>query len=301
MQDKQPSDPFQVVWPVGPPEETGEPKRERLEPVRETPVLLPIDVLLRRGARMLDPANATQPGRSRRGTDNKRLQNPSETAVIRYTPTAYVSDQILVQAGGRGVDRISAVTRELQGALDEATEGQPRRIVLEPADGPQLELINDRLATQSPAVVRLAVRSESETSEVPPDAWEVLQELRDRRPGLVNEIGLNHLMFAAGRRRGRLQRRALGRRGRVQRRPRLQRRARNRHGRSTRSRGWVVARRSAGWRGRRPGRTCAAGRWWRSWTPGWPSIPGSTGIRTTRWSPGCATTTTPAMSSRPRF
>ena len=124
MQDKKPpSDPFQVVWPVGPSEEPAEPKRERSEPVRETPVLLPVDVLLRRGARMLDPANATQPGRARRGTDNKRLQNPSETAVIRYTPTAYVSDEILVQAGGRNADRISAVTRELQTALDEADRG----------------------------------------------------------------------------------------------------------------------------------------------------------------------------------
>ena len=50
MQDKKPSDPFQVVWPVGPRQETAEPKRERTEPVRETPVLLPIDVLMARQA-----------------------------------------------------------------------------------------------------------------------------------------------------------------------------------------------------------------------------------------------------------
>ncbi len=199
MQDQNPpSDPFQVVWPVGPTEQPIRPQGEPTPETTETPVLLPVDVLLRHRGRMLDPATALQPGKPRRSRDNQRLRNPAETASIRYFPTAYVADELLVRTAGRNRDGLNTVTEDLQRALNESPLGRTRTLRLEPADERQLDLIDDRLATESPGVLRLAVRSDSDTSEAPPDAWDVLQVLLDDQPGRGTEIGLNHLMFAAG-------------------------------------------------------------------------------------------------------
>ncbi len=55
-------DPYRVVWPVKPNVKSNVfPARDRQAAYKETPILLPTDILLRHNARILDPSTAAQP------------------------------------------------------------------------------------------------------------------------------------------------------------------------------------------------------------------------------------------------
>ena len=197
MQRERPLDPYQVVWPVDPNSERVIP--DRASATVETPVLLPAEILLRYNARILDPATATQPKRSRRLADNAGLGRDDDGGVVRYLPTAYVANQVLVSSAGRDANRLRAVTEELNGALRKAATSTGRSFTLRPPEPADLELVDERLRTGSPAVLRLTIESGAEDSlQPPPDAWDVVQILRDEQSELSLEVGLNHLLFAAG-------------------------------------------------------------------------------------------------------
>ncbi|HEV2930447.1 MAG TPA: hypothetical protein VGW74_17315, partial [Propionibacteriaceae bacterium] len=106
----------QLVWPV-PPER--EPSRGTVRPPAvETPVLLPPDILLRYGARLLDPGHALQPGSDRRARDN-RDRNPDDLGrAIAYGTTAYVADEILASAVDQPTADLPGVADRLTGILD---------------------------------------------------------------------------------------------------------------------------------------------------------------------------------------
>ncbi len=108
-------DPYRVIWPVKPNVRSKVFPDGRV-PFKETPILLPTDVLLRHDARMLDPSTAAQPDPDRREVDNKELGRDGP-ALIAYQPTAYVGNQILVSAAGRGSQRIREYTRVLNAEL----------------------------------------------------------------------------------------------------------------------------------------------------------------------------------------
>ena len=221
MQDqKPPPDPFQVVWPVGPSEQSikpkGEPSRRRRRP-RSCSLSTSCSGT---GARMLDPATALQPGKSRRGRDNQRLRNPAETAEHPLRPDGVRGRRDPGQGGGRNRDGLSTLTRGSADGPDQvavgAHAGPPpragRRRSVRPGRRPG--------GHRSPGVVRLAVRSDSETSEAPPNAWDVLQVLLDRRTRPGHRDRAQPPDVRRRRRRGRVQRRPLRRWGGVQRRPR---------------------------------------------------------------------------------
>ena len=65
-------DPYRFVWPVKP-NLRSKVFPDRRVPFKETPILLPTDVLLRHDARILDPSTAAQPNLERRQVDNKDL------------------------------------------------------------------------------------------------------------------------------------------------------------------------------------------------------------------------------------
>ena len=279
-------------------------------------MLLPLDVLLRHNARILDPVTAAQPNDARRERDNGRAGRPDERS-----PDPLPAHRVRggrdpgagrrARSGGAGQHHrcppTGAWTRSFEGGAPgpqlerriraagrwsssarrrrppqwcacrcgRSARPRPRR-----TPGPCSRRCSILRRPRSPRLSRPAPTLTSRTDECGGAAG-----LRDRdrtQPPDVRRRG----------RRGRLQCRALRRRGRLQRRSRLQRRTRNRHGgvrdpRAGRSGAGPLAGQAPG-----PAGPAAAGRWWRSWTPGWPSIPGSTAMPTTRWSPGCATTTT---------
>lgn len=192
MQQKNESDPFRVIWPV-----TGDAANRLMASspsTQESPVVLPLDVLLRHNARILDPMTAIQPKVERRERDNRRRNRADPRGRIRYLPVAYVADEILVRSGGRNARQLGGLAGDLQNDLDRALPKE-RRVRVEPADPRGPELADLRARTRSPGALRLALRSDATT---PPDAWEVLQALLDQRDSSAEQVGLNHLMFAAG-------------------------------------------------------------------------------------------------------
>ena len=112
-------DPYRVVWPVKP-NTRSKVFPDRRVPFKETPILLPTDVLLRHNARILDPSTAAQPNLERRQDDNKELRSVTVRHCIAYKPTAYVANQILVSAAGRGADRIRESHQGAQSRVAEA-------------------------------------------------------------------------------------------------------------------------------------------------------------------------------------
>ncbi len=208
-----PQDPYQVVWPVKPTPSARGVFPNRKVPYQETPILLPTDILLRHNARILDPTTAAQPDRDRRQLDNKRLGREDGEGRMSYEPTAYVANQVLVSAAGQGRDRLMDVTRELNDVLASLRTFRNGNVRLRLPRRSDLDL-NDGLAvSQSPSVVRLTIDElppdtepdgqggddrRSDQRSALPDAWEVVQRLRDRLGDRAGAIGLNHLMFASG-------------------------------------------------------------------------------------------------------
>jgi hypothetical protein len=189
-------DPFRVVWPVRPPEKPTENKEPTLS-YEETPVGFPADVLLRHNARVLDPTTALQPSASRRRLHNRRLDPTEQLRSIPYQPTAYVAEEILVRTTGRGAQEVLARVEELSGLLAKSTRLRTRSLALRVANRAELKLADARARTRTPGVVRLTIESQSEEAVPPTDAWDVLQTLRDQLGKDTEEVGLNHLMFAA--------------------------------------------------------------------------------------------------------
>jgi hypothetical protein len=182
MQQERPSSPDQVVWPV----QRNHATKQEDRPL-ETPVILPATVLLRHGARMLDPTQAVQPGTRRRARDLDR--DPSQPLpAVRYQPTAYVADELIVSVPA--VDPGDLVDDRGELALAKLEDV---RLVANRRD---LSLAERRHRTGSPSPVRFTIVPSSPRPRGPVDAWEVVQRLREEVDRSV-QIGLNHLMFAA--------------------------------------------------------------------------------------------------------
>ena len=171
------------------------PARNRRVPFKETPILLPTDVLLRHNARILDPTTAAQPSFAGGGRQPKLRRDAA--ARIAYEPTAYVANQVLISAMGRGTDLIRDLTGSsiascgTRGTSPTAGSGSDCLI------GPISDLTDRLVPSRSPAVIRLIIDyapgpaeptpAEDEPTEPPdrgpgprlPDAWEVVQRLRD--------------------------------------------------------------------------------------------------------------------------
>ena len=208
-------DPYRVVWPVKPNARPNVfPARDRRVPFKETPILLPTDVLLRHNARILDPTTAAQPSFARRQDDNAKLRR-DPAARIAYEPTAYVANQVLISAVGRGTDLIRDLTKELNRELRTERNFPNGWIRLRLPDRTDLDLTDRLVPSRSPAVIRLIIDyapapgeptpPDDEPNDPPtgdrpplPDAWDVVQRLRDAWGDSAGEIGLNHLMFASG-------------------------------------------------------------------------------------------------------
>ena len=69
-------------------------------------------MLLRHNARILDPTTAAQPSLTGASRDNTKLRR-AEAARIAYQPTAYVTNEVLVSASGRGADLIRDLHQRL--------------------------------------------------------------------------------------------------------------------------------------------------------------------------------------------
>ena len=205
-------DPYRVVWPVKP---NGRSKvfPDGRVPFKETPILLPTDVLLRHNARILDPATAAQPNLERRQADNKRARQrrcrPGSRTSRPHMSTIRSSPR---QRGGTRIGSASSRT-----ALNEELRKQKNfrngSVQLRLPDPADLDLTDRLVPSESPAVVRLTIDyvpseqppppgggDQPPTQDQPPlpDAWEVVQHLRDSLGASAGEIGLNHLMFASG-------------------------------------------------------------------------------------------------------
>ena len=108
-------DPYRVVWPVKPNSRSKVfPDRDRQVPFKETPILLPTDVLLRHNARILDPSTAAQPNFDRRQDDNAKLNRDgcrpaSRTSRPRMSPIRSWS-----RPRGADSDLIRDLTRDSQ-------------------------------------------------------------------------------------------------------------------------------------------------------------------------------------------
>ena len=132
MQDENPDrEPPQVVWPVK--EATRQPAAETspFGETRETPILLQPEVLLRHGARTLDPAIATQPGNDRRDRENGPAPDGDRGRKIRYQPTAYVSDEVLISVNPGRADDIAELATRLNAFLvpDDGPARAPSRVM----------------------------------------------------------------------------------------------------------------------------------------------------------------------------
>ena len=238
-----PSEPYQVVWPVGA-------KRRA-----ERPTAGPRDAgrCCRPRAAAPPSADAGPDHRTAAGGQGVAPRTTSGSAGPgagrhRYQPTAYVTNQILVSVA-QSVDFVDPLIEAFNRRV--APTGWSRTSPT--CAGSAAGLRTGR--ADFPAVVRVSLVAESEEAAEPPDAWRMVQRLRDaladeefppdpppdpddrgeriaanrrlrRQIGLgqFGEIGLNHLMFAAGDRRRGLQRRALGRWRRLQHRARFQHR-----------------------------------------------------------------------------
>ncbi len=188
-------DPYQVVWPV---KAVARTRNEPEPPYTDTPVLPAADVLLRHGARILDPQSVVQPALARRRIENSRLGVLETGRAIRYRPTSYVSDDIVVNAGGRGGALIRQLTDQFNELLGNSALRRFGPVRLRPPGDAELRFHEERARTGSPGVSRLKVEVDPEGSMPPADAWTVLQTLRDRLPEESRgDVGLNHLMFAA--------------------------------------------------------------------------------------------------------
>ena len=201
-------DPYRVIWPVKPNVRSKVFPDGRV-PFKETPILLPTDVLLRHDARILDPSTATQPNLERRQADNSELGKDGPSRIA-YEPTAYVANEVLASAAGRDSARIREFTNGLNDQLRRQKNFRNGSVQLRLPDPADLELTDRLVPSQSPAVVRLTIDyvpsdpppggPDQPTQDQPPlpDAWEVVQHLRDVLGASAGEIGLNHLMFASG-------------------------------------------------------------------------------------------------------
>src|SRR5829696_1943239 len=213
----------QLVWPVGQevlPEGGG----------FESPVVLPATSLLHHRARVLDPTTAPQPGSTRRNRDLSRLCHAEEPTVD-YQPTVYVTNQVLVSVDD-GVDLVDPLVTAFNRRVS------PIRLVPDAfdlrragdlAEQRAAQQDDERLGAPFPLVVRLRLVAEGDEVAEPPDAWRMVQRLRDAladegfRRGLTEDqedttdpaelrrrdelreraeqervqVGLNHLLFAA--------------------------------------------------------------------------------------------------------
>ncbi len=194
MQQHREPDPFRVVWPVGP----DQPQREPAGSTTETPVMLSEEILLRHRARIMDPTRSWQPGARRREREN-RPRKRRAGAPIPYQPTAYVADEILVSATGRGAGELRDLTESLNGRLKDPGVKPVADLRLVPNEA-DLEMLDRRVESRSPAAVRLWIESAAAEAAQVPDAFWVVQTLRDLllADGSDLEVGLNHLMFASG-------------------------------------------------------------------------------------------------------
>jgi len=141
----------QLVWPVRPAQQA----RVTFDPPStETQIVLPPDILLRYGARILDPGKAAQPGARRRDRDNLDGQDPGRP--VPYQTTAYVAEEILVSAAGQAQNSLVSVEAQLNEVLKKqpARPGEGARVA---ARGDDVTAALDRARTSSPGVLRLAV------------------------------------------------------------------------------------------------------------------------------------------------
>ena len=124
-----------MVWPVKrqDPQRIAEPDRRRhpsVRPKRHRSCCRPTCCSGNNG-RTLDPATGTQPGNARRTRENPRDPNADQAQTIRYQPTAYVSDEVLISVNPGRTDDIDELTGGLNAFLvpDDGPARAPSRLV----------------------------------------------------------------------------------------------------------------------------------------------------------------------------
>jgi len=163
--------------PDGPIPPRRPPVRAAVAPIAPVP-LVPPGVLARFGARVLDPQTAVQvPG-------------------ARPNPTVYIGGSLLV----RGLPQGSAgrIVERLQKSANLTRD--PVRLTISRRD---LALTEGLARTDESArrfdrtwTTRVLLSRSSSAPAPPPDAWEVLQSLRNDNADLAGELSLDHLMTA---------------------------------------------------------------------------------------------------------